>query len=125
MTSDFKYKLRIYTILISVLLIITLQMDYFVIKELWIESSLNVGLSILLLFNIIRQISSTLYSIKFLSYSVNLLLTVIGIYCISILLFIYWGYGFTGKEIPFIWVSAFVLSLLQVIVVFVELRNLK
>lgn len=121
MISDFNYKLRIYNILISMFLLITLQIDYFVTKELWMESSFVVGISLLILVNIGRQISSKVNSISFLTYAVNGLIIITGLYSISILLLIFWGYGFTGKETPLIWISAFVLSLLLEIVIFVEL----
>ncbi len=112
MGTIFDKNLRLITILISALSIIILQLDFFITDEFMLESIFNIGLSVLLLINIVGNSTSRIYTNKLLSYSINGLIILTGLYCIKILLLLYWGYGFTGRDTPFIWTPAFLLNLL-------------
>jgi hypothetical protein len=116
--------IRKFNSIISVLIIITLQLDYFITKKFWMEGIFDMGLSLLLFINIIRQSSIEIYSIKPLAYIVNGLIIITGIYCFSMLMLMFWGYGFTGETIPLIWMSAIVLNILLGIGVMIELTRI-
>ena len=122
METEFKKKLRLSNITISLLIIITLQFDYFITEELMLELLSNLGLSLLLLINIFRKINIRIYSKKSLAYIVNGLIIIVGLCCFLFLALLYWGYAFSGKETPFIWISAFFLNLLLMISVIIELK---
>ncbi len=124
MKTLIRNNIRKYNSIISVLIIITLQLDFFITEKFWIEGIFDIGLSLLLLINIIRQSSMEIYSIKPLAYIVNGLMIITGMYCFSMLLLMFWGYGFTGEGIPLIWIAAFLLNILLGLGVMIELTRI-
>ena len=123
MDSEFDKRLRLYNIAISLLIIGILQLDYFITKDFFMELILNLGISLLLLINILRQISNRIYSIKTVAFIINCLIILTGIYCLSFLLLLKWGFGFSGSTTPYNWTLAFILNLLLGLVVAIELRR--
>jgi len=121
MNSKLEKKLRLYNILISFLIIGTLQLDFFIAKSFMMESTFNLSVSLLLLINILRQTIDRIYSTKFIAYIINSSIILTGLYCFSFLLILKWGFGFEGRETPYDWILAFILNLLLGIVLIIEI----
>ena len=83
MGTEFEKTVRRAAITISVLIIIILQLDFFITKEFMLESILNLGLTLVLLIHIFRKISTKIYSKKLLAYIINGLIIIAGLYCFS------------------------------------------
>lgn len=82
----------------SLVMLVALQIDYFVTREFWLEDAMYAGLSFLLTTNILRKLNSRIYSNRPLAYILSGAIFLTGLYCIPFLLLIYWGNAFSGRE---------------------------
>ncbi len=93
----------LFSIVISLLSLVTLQYDFFVSDEFGIETIFWVGLSILLLLNTFRHLIKSHSLNIWLSFVMNGLITGITCFNFFVLGLTLFGYGFSGRHTQIIW----------------------
>ncbi len=126
--SRFKFFQRI-SALVSVVLLISLAIDYFFTDEFPWEGIFLVAIFLVLGLNLIRQIRPAFWRIKWLGILSNLAVLGFSLFGFAILFLTALGYGFAGQFIHPVWISTalcnFLIFFLTIIDVLYLLRNTK
>lgn len=108
------------SITVSILLLLIVCYDFFMLNEYHIESSPMIGICALLYLNIVRHFSKKIKSINWLLlliYSTVLSLAMASFYFLLLMSF---GIGYTGREAPWNHIFAIILTISIIIVTILE-----
>lgn len=97
-------RFNLINVIVSALTLIVLVIDFYITKELYIESSFLFATCVLLAFNSIRHLKAKLWSHLILGMISDLVLLGVSLFGFGILALTLFGYGFTGKEVQPIWI---------------------
>lgn len=111
-------KKRIPGIAFSLLVFVTLQVDYYFTGEFTMEDIFYFGLSLLVFCNIVRKL--LIPTTVPVAVIINLVIMATTIFCFGLLLLIGWGNSFQGRGTPIVWVVGFVLNIALAIEALVE-----
>lgn len=112
MTKGISSKFRLFSIVISLLSLGTLLYDFFISNEFNIEAIFLLGISVILVLNVLRLLSKSRGSKRWISFLTNACITIITCFNFFILALTLFGYGFSGAHIHSIWFMATFLNIL-------------
>lgn len=116
MIKNFNY----FGVFISIIGLITLLSDFFLGNELGFEGIHVIGFCFILIINSVRLLYSKLNTNNWFSISFNLLLFILLSYDWYMLIIFWWGYGFTDREIPFVFYMYFLVHFAMIIFMMIE-----
>ncbi|HEX8269396.1 MAG TPA: hypothetical protein VF581_05850 [Flavobacterium sp.] len=108
-------KIRVGNILIVAISLFTVIYDYFVTRDLWLESTYFMAICLLLLLSLIRFSHIIKMVPLWLNVIFNLVIVTSATVNFYYLVLFLWGYGFQGTTIPFIWYFAVISNVANVV----------
>lgn len=115
--------LKHFSITISILLVLVVCYDFFVLNEYHIESSAMIGVCTLLFFNIVRHFSEKIKSMNWLLIVIYSAILSLAMASFCFLLLMSFGIGYTGRIVPWNHIFAVFLNISLMIVTIWEFNR--